>query len=145
MFSAFVSTDIDFSSNDKCISLRWSVSDPESGIDYCEWAIGKIRKNFLNKFEKSNRNLTNSVTWYCSRLQRSWVRIPPSNMQVDFFFTGLGKVLGKIYSANTHLCLWVKPKMMILCPRCKLTSISPLMFILNILVYVHIKQPMVSL
>ncbi|XP_071798435.1 uncharacterized protein [Asterias amurensis] len=32
--------DIDFGSDDKSISLRWSASDPESGIDYCEWAIG---------------------------------------------------------------------------------------------------------
>ncbi|XP_071784665.1 uncharacterized protein [Asterias amurensis] len=32
--------DIDFSSDDKSVSFSWSASDPESGIDHCEWAIG---------------------------------------------------------------------------------------------------------
>ncbi|XP_033637440.1 uncharacterized protein LOC117298344 isoform X1 [Asterias rubens] len=32
--------DIDFSSDDKSVSISWSASDPESGVDYCEWAIG---------------------------------------------------------------------------------------------------------
>ena len=40
-FVSFI--DIDFSSDDKSVSISWSASDPESGVDYCEWAIGKIR------------------------------------------------------------------------------------------------------
>ncbi|XP_038071216.1 uncharacterized protein LOC119740085 [Patiria miniata] len=33
-------SDIDFTSNDTDITFSWSASDPESGIEHCEWAVG---------------------------------------------------------------------------------------------------------
>ncbi|XP_038057739.1 uncharacterized protein LOC119729229 [Patiria miniata] len=32
--------DIDFSADDSSLTFSWSASDPESGIDHCEWAVG---------------------------------------------------------------------------------------------------------
>ncbi|XP_038051300.1 uncharacterized protein LOC119724354 isoform X2 [Patiria miniata] len=32
--------DVDFSADDDSLTFSWSASDPESGIDHCEWAVG---------------------------------------------------------------------------------------------------------
>jgi hypothetical protein len=32
--------DLDFSADDSSLTFSWSASDPESGIDHCEWAVG---------------------------------------------------------------------------------------------------------
>ena len=29
-------------STDNEVSVNWEVEDPESGLDYCEWAIGEL-------------------------------------------------------------------------------------------------------
>ena len=67
--------------------------------------------------------LATGQSWWSSskntavELQRSLVRIPPSNVLVNFFSQSLGKYRG--YSANTHrcTCIWVKPKLLFSIPE----------------------------
>ena len=39
-FLHFLHSDIDFSADDNSLTFSWSASDPESGIEHCEWAVG---------------------------------------------------------------------------------------------------------
>ena len=36
-------------STDNEVSVNWEVDDPESGLDYCEWAIGELSGLLLIK------------------------------------------------------------------------------------------------
>ena len=38
--------DIDFSSDNSYLSFSWSAYDPESGIEHCAWAVGKLAQSY---------------------------------------------------------------------------------------------------
>ena len=45
--SCFAGVDVDGQTS-KVISSNWEVTDPESGIDFCEWSIGNVSILFIH-------------------------------------------------------------------------------------------------
>ncbi|XP_022103295.1 uncharacterized protein LOC110986023 [Acanthaster planci] len=76
--------DVDFSANDISLTFSWSSSDPESGIDYCEWTIGS-EPGFDDVLPRTQSpNATSSVTTGLSQAmlegQRLYVTVTCYNL-----------------------------------------------------------------